>query len=137
MKRLPDWNARLAAVVEAARGRPFAYGRHDCALFAADAVEAMTGEDPAAAFRGRYGTAFEGCAALRKAGFADHVEAVAAQFAEIPAARARPGDLAAVRNEAGELALGVVQGAWVYVARPEGVGLVSKLDAERAFRVGD
>lgn len=57
LMRMPDWPERLDAVLSAARHRPFRWGVHDCALFTADAVEAMTGIDPAAAWRGRYGSA--------------------------------------------------------------------------------
>lgn len=52
--RLPDWQARLTAYLEAARGRPFSWGCVDCCLFACDGVAAMTGTDPAAELRGRY-----------------------------------------------------------------------------------
>jgi hypothetical protein len=33
---------------------PFAWGRNDCALFAADGIEAITGVDIAGDFRGKY-----------------------------------------------------------------------------------
>ena len=47
MKRLPDWPERLSAYVEACRAMPFVWGEHDCVLFAAGAVEAVTGVRPA------------------------------------------------------------------------------------------
>jgi hypothetical protein len=40
--------------IEAARHRPLDWGRHDCCLFAADVIAAMTGRDTAAKLRGRY-----------------------------------------------------------------------------------
>jgi len=136
MRRLPDWNQRLAAYVAECGRRPFEPGAHDCALFAAGAVEAMTGEDPAAEFRGRYASLAEGLRALREAGIEDHVAAAAAALPEIAVRDARPGDLAAVRTPEG-LALGVVQGPRVYVARAAGVGLAPIDMAERAFRVAE
>lgn len=54
MVRREDWPARLAEQIERARRRPFCYGEHDCFLFAANVVQAMTGEDPAAQLRGAY-----------------------------------------------------------------------------------
>ncbi len=51
--RLPDWPERLADYVEAARTRAFEYGAHDCCMFAAGAVEAMTGANPMSRFRYR------------------------------------------------------------------------------------
>lgn len=66
--RLPDWPARLAAMVAAAHPRPFAWGVHDCCLWAADAVLATTGHDPAADLRGQYSTAGAGQRALQRLG---------------------------------------------------------------------
>lgn len=39
----PDWEARLIALIEERQDMPFAWGIHDCVLWAAAAVEAMTG----------------------------------------------------------------------------------------------
>lgn len=44
--RREDWPERLAEYVESARAQPFAWGTHDCATFAAGAVEAVTGTRP-------------------------------------------------------------------------------------------
>lgn len=52
--RFPDWPERLAARVEECRHLPFEWGRQDCALWAADTVLALTGDDPAAEYRGTY-----------------------------------------------------------------------------------
>lgn len=42
MRRREDWPERLAEYLEGARGRPFSFGTHDCATFAAGAVAVMT-----------------------------------------------------------------------------------------------
>lgn len=133
-QRHPDWQARLVAYLHAARLQPFAYGRHDCCLFAADAVAAMTGIDIAAPWRGRYTTLRGGIRVLRRSGYRDHVALAAAWFPEVPAFSAQPGDLAVIATEAGP-ALGVVQGEAVYVLGPQGLGLVSLLSVTRAFRI--
>jgi hypothetical protein len=52
MTRLPDWRLQLDALVSARMHAPFAWGVNDCALFAADAVAAVTGQDPASHLRG-------------------------------------------------------------------------------------
>lgn len=134
MTRLPDWRQRLLLHVEAARRKPFAYGRHDCATFAAGAVAAMTGVDPAAELRGRYSTLTGGLKAVRRAGYLDAVDMVRAQFEEVSPAMAQVGDIAVVETEEGP-ALGIVQGPAIFVLRPEGLGVLSLLDAKRAFRV--
>ena len=135
MQRHDDWLQRLNDFLAVARGRAYAPGQHDCALFAAGAVAAMTGVDLAAEWRGRYRTLRSGQRALRAAGYTDHVEFVAAHFEAIPVALAGVGDLAVIRTDDGA-ALGVVTGPLVAVLRPDqGLGFVSLLAAERAFRV--
>jgi hypothetical protein len=54
LTRREDWPSRLAAALEEARDKPFKWGSHDCGLFAADCVLAMTDTDPAALYRGQY-----------------------------------------------------------------------------------
>lgn len=134
LTRLVDWHARLVAYLSDASRQPFEYGRHDCATFAAGAVAAMTGTDLAEAMRGRYRTLKGGLRMLRRDGFADHVEFAAANFEEVPVARACPGDIAAVPGPDGQ-ALGIVQGGAIYVLTPGGLGLVPLLGADRVFRV--
>lgn len=134
MQRRSDWRRRFGAYIEMAMRVPFRPGQHDCALFAAGAVEAITGTDLARGYRG-YRTLNEGRSKLAKAGFDELSALVAEKLPEIPVALSRPGDLAILRDEAGGEAFGVVQGGQIYVLRPTGLGLVPLLDAERAFRV--
>lgn len=137
MQRKPDWHMALCQYLAEAGRAPFAHGTHDCALFAAGAVAAMTGEDPAARWRGKYKSLKGGLGAMRRAGVADHVAMAARVLAEIPPAMARPGDIAVIPD--GDLpALGVVQGEWIYVLAPGGgLALVELTRAARAFRVGE
>lgn len=132
--RLPDWKARLSDYVIAAARRPYVLGQHDCALFAAGAVLAARGIDPAADWRGRYDTKLGGLRLLVRAGHADHIAATANVLDEIHPAQAAAGDVGML-TEAGAPALGVVQGEMVYVLRPEGLGLVPRERLERAWRV--
>ncbi len=53
---IEDWPERMNAVIEEARDKPFAWGEHDCCLFAADVVQAITGKDYAKEYRGKYKT---------------------------------------------------------------------------------
>lgn len=78
--RLEGWELRLSAVIEAARARPFAWGRHDCALWAAEIVEALTGCQVMTDWRGRYGNGRGARRYLRALGFADIEAAVSARL---------------------------------------------------------
>lgn len=52
MTRLPDWRLHLDALISERMSQPFVWGVNDCALFAADAVKAITGVDLADGLRG-------------------------------------------------------------------------------------
>ncbi len=56
-RRLHDWQPRLAALIAQRMQAPLVWGQHDCCLFAADAVLAVTGVDVAVGLRGSYSTA--------------------------------------------------------------------------------
>ena len=49
-----NWHIALAHLIEERREKPFAWGRHDCCLFCADAAVLICGIDPAEHYRGRY-----------------------------------------------------------------------------------
>lgn len=118
--RLQDWPERLAELVEARRTMAFAWGGNDCCLFAADAVLAMTGADPAAAFRG-YASEDEAARLIRDG----LEEVVAAALAEFGAGACHPafvqrGDLALVLM-GNQPTVTVVLGATVAGPGPDGL----------------
>jgi len=121
--RLPDWAMRLDDLIRRRRARPFEWGRHDCAIFAADAVLAMTDRDLAAGLRGL---------GVRQA--LRHVRAVGGMCHLVPdglpplthTALAIEGDIALIEQPARgfkRLALGVVVGG--AVLGPARAGLAS------------
>lgn len=132
--RYPDWRARLTAWLHSVRHRPFAEGTHDCALFAAGAIQAMTGTDFAAPYRGKYSTTRGGIRVLRRAGFADHIALAAAHLPPCALPDVCEGDVVVIESTHGP-ALGVVQGAMVYVPGVRGTSLLSISEAQRAFKV--
>ncbi len=50
--RLPDWPMRLSNYLTERRNMPFAWGSNDCVMFAAHAVEALTGINHYAEYEG-------------------------------------------------------------------------------------
>ena len=135
LKRHPQWRPNLCAYLASVSRQKFRPGSHDCALFAAGAVKAMTGVDLAAAYAGRYRTVAEGMEMLRAEGVADLAGLVVRHFEEIPPLMAGVGDLALVEGEGGEDALGVVQGPSIYVLQRDGLGRVSLEAGLKGFRV--
>ena len=128
-RKLPGWRNRLTDFLRDNHARPFVPGRWDCAIWAAGAVEAMTGEDLMRGFRG-YRTIPEGKRKLQAKGFEDHVAYVASLLPEVPPAFAQPGDVAVLAEQS----LGIVQGANVYVFGVNGFGTLPFTVIDRAFR---
>lgn len=132
--RRNDWYQRLVQYLESVAIRPYEDGVHDCALFFAGAVEAMTGVDYAEPYRGRYSTIRGGIRILRKDGFDDHVALAAHHLKEKPVSFANVGDGAVIETEDGP-SLGVVQGEYIYALGPEGQLLFDLTTAVRCFEV--
>lgn len=134
MTRLPDWRARLVAYLGTVVRKPYRPGRHDCALFVAGGVEAMTGVDLAQDWRG-YGSLKDGRARLAADGIDDLSALAQRHFAEVPRLFAQEGDIAILRDRRGQEAFGLVQGVFVYCVGKNGLELAPLTSIERAFRV--
>lgn len=154
IKRYQDWEQRLAAFIEENRRRPFEWGAHDCALFACNAVETISGVDLAAGFRGGYSTkegarlammrymvGSEGSELGEKTD--DLLEAVCRHVAaehgiqETPVRRAHRGDLALFETVRGP-SLGVIalDGASIIGPGEKGYVKVRLAAALRVWRIG-
>ena len=135
LTRQPGWPERLVALIEDRRRTPFAWGVHDCCLFAADAVLAITGTDLAADWRGTYSSEHSAARMLQQQG---GCEALVARH--LPAythpLMAHRGDVVCVDLE-GRATLGVVVGNGFWAA-PGEHGLVMRPMAEvqRVYAVG-
>ena len=137
LTRVPTWPELLAELIEQRTDAPFRWGRHDCALFACDAVRVVAGVDPADGLRGTYRT--ESGAELI---IAQHgsLEALAAnQFAlhglgDCAPAFAQRGDVALVM-QGNMRALGVVVGDAVAVPAAQGLAFLPLAAIQRAWSV--
>jgi len=136
--RREDWAERLVELVEARRDTPFEWGSHDCALFAADCVVAMTGVDHAADFRGAYTSARGAMDALGQRGLDGLLDDI---FPRIDPGFMQRGDICAVARDAAarahelELALGVCLGLQVAVPGVDGLQFIPSRRALHAWRV--
>lgn len=96
IKRHSDWAKRLREFEESRSATPFAWGTNDCCLFAADAVEAMTGFDIAADYRG-YTTEQQALTKITMFGTLESmIESIARRFhlSEVKPQQAKRGDVA-------------------------------------------
>lgn len=116
MRRYPDWPQRLGAAIAERRNKPHAWGDNDCALFAADLVAAMTGQDFGALFRGRYHNEAGARAILRSHGWSTLAD-VADHCLPRRLGRPRRGDLVLCDGKFGPF-LGIVWAGGVIGAGP-------------------
>ncbi len=138
-----DWQSRMSRALAARRETPFAWGRHDCALFACDVAEAVCGIDFAASLRGRYGTKREAYAVLdgfAGSGLEQAAEKIARDHgcAEVAPLMARRGDIMLaeipVDGAPGD-ALGICVGERIAFAAERGFVQLPLVKARRDWRV--
>lgn len=66
MTRLANWQNNLSELINAKREQPFDFPTWNCLMWAASAIEAVTGEDILAAYHGKYKTEKAAATLLRK-----------------------------------------------------------------------
>jgi len=140
--RVLDWPERLAACIEAAHDVPFAWGSHDCVLWACDVVKELTGTDPAERFRGQCDSAFSAIRLVQEIhpdGFEAMIRMLAAEqgYSEIPPAFAQRGDLVLCPSglESWPHALGICIGIHAMMTGISGLVRVSMTAVVAAWRI--
>ena len=137
MARLPASATRLGALLAERSGVRFEWGTNDCCLFAADAVQAQLGVDPAEPLRGRYASALQAARVLHLAG---GLEGIGHQVLGPPlraALLACQGDVGLLHEETSARdMLAVCTGAHWAVPTARGLGLMPLDSARMAWRVG-
>lgn len=132
MTRVNGWEVQLAAAVEDARVAAFAWGVMDCATWAFDVRRALTGNDAAAAWRGRYSTSGGASRTLRRLGCRTPAELAQSILGEpLPTPLlAQRGDIVATED-----ALGVCIGQDCAFLAPAGLTLRPLTAVQLAWRV--
>jgi hypothetical protein len=138
LQRLPDWPLRLEAFVAERQAQPFAWGVQDCALFAADAVKALTGVDVAPPALRQHRSARAALRSLQAHGGL-HGIAQAALGTPIAPALATVGDVLLVcthHDDSAHAMLALCNGSTALAPGPQGLVSVSLHSAVHAWRVG-
>lgn len=130
-----DWQWRLAAYIDEVRTRSFIWGQHDCALFAAGAIAAMTGHDLAAGWRRKYCSSRGAARVLRREGYRDVAALAAAFLSPVPPLSADIGDVAIIADPDGRPALGIVIGAHIAGAGADGLKFEPRSALRQAFHL--
>lgn len=133
--RLSNWEQLLNDYLATVRTKPLTPGEHDGALFAAGAVEAMTGVDLAARFRNSYATCKDGLEEVRKAGHANLAALLDDLLPRVPKSMAQRGDVIMLKDKN----LGVCFGSVALAVNDEpreGLARVERDRWLRAWKVG-
>jgi hypothetical protein len=117
----------------------FEWGVFDCALHVCNDIKAITGVDPAAAYRGTYSDQ-AGAAAIYGSNFQQFIEATCSALGmpEVPVTFARRGDVVFIDNdtEQGAIAIVSLDGRYASCASDQGMALVPMARWKRAWQVG-
>lgn len=134
--RVPGWEEILANKAAEAQLLPFEWGKLDCALFVANAVQAITGKDYAEPLRGKYDDAHGAQEALRSVG-AENLEQFLDECTDlerVPVNFAQRGDVL-VAEIAGRQALGIRLSRGAAFKAPEGLTIKNASECLAAWRV--
>lgn len=122
--------AILSDYIDRVAQRRHEYGVNDCLLMTAGAVELLTGVDHAEGFRGKYDSLAEGKRLIGTS----LLRFVSDRLPAIEPVRAVDGDVGAVK-QGREYGFGIFIGPHLYVLTVDGIGILPRSDAVKAFRV--
>lgn len=137
LTRLPGWDRRLARAVSQIGTTPGIWGESDCLMTAAAGIEAVTGTDIMAPWRGRYKSESGAARLMRKEG-CKTVEDVFRDFFGLPEVgrlMAQRGDVGVVEVE-GVPCAGFVCDLGFLVRTETGRAVLPQTAIKTAFKVG-
>lgn len=136
MSRHKQWEQRLVDLVAEMHDHPHEWGKHDCLLWSAAVVKAVTGKDHGRGHRGKYNSHIGAYRYLNRIGFASPEAMIDSHLEEKPVGFAQRGDLVL----AADGIPAVCMGGFALSVGEEGnrLGLVKipRSDWVKAWRVG-
>ena len=142
MERRDGWEHYLDEFIFKRKRSSFRYGKNDCCLFVADAIERMTGVDPAEKFRGQYKTKSEAYDLLKRFSNGEIEEtvnklAINYGMKRIDSNFAGRGDVVLVSSPMGNtLGVVVLTGEQVAIPARKGLMFYPTISILKAWRVG-
>jgi len=129
--RILTWEDALSEYITTKRDEPFEYGLNDCCLFAAGAVEAITGEDPRPEFREKYDSLKTSIKAIKEIGAGTLEATMDGKFPEVAISHAQRGDLAFFNDS-----VGIVMGGFAYFVSDDGLERIDRSVWDKCWSVG-
>jgi hypothetical protein len=134
IKRYNDWQLRFEKVVAENSNKAFEWGYHDCILWGANAVLAITGYDAAEGFRGTYSTALGAARVLKELGGIEKLINDKLYVEPVPAGYANIGDILLVDLD-GQLTTAVCNGETMLAPGEVGLVALHTLSALKAWKI--
>ena len=134
LARQPGWPLRLNQAIESARGVPFDWTSHNCAVFAADCLAAITGVHVHARFAALMAT--ERRARAFGPALAPRVDVVLGAERRVPPVEAQRGDVVLLAIPApADSALGICVGKTAAAVSPAGLVFIPMARARCAWHI--
>ncbi len=136
MKRREGWEERFNSFIIPRLTAQFEWGTHDCLLFAADSVRALTLVDPGAEYRGTYDSALAAAKVVSDAGGALNLISAKLGTPEDNPWLALKGDIGLVKagEPFGHMAVVCADKGW-YAVSEAGVVLLPTTDVVAVWRL--
>ncbi len=143
LTRFPDWESLLDAFFRSRLNAPFQPGLNDCALFACDAIKAITGVDLAMSLRGKYSSMIQAHDLVddltEGSGMLYLYDVIAGHhnIKQVPLLLAHRGDAVIITLKEGPV-LGIIglDGMYACFAGPDGIAKVLVRDCDKAWSIG-
>lgn len=128
------WQLEFEKVVSEHKDKPFVWGEHDCVLWAANTVLAITGFDPAEGFRDSYSTALGAAKLLKDFGGMEALVTTKLEREPVAPAFANVGDVLIVLQGEDPM-LAVCNGETMLAPGALGLVALPTLSALKAWKV--
>jgi hypothetical protein len=132
--RKTNWQLDFEKTVSEHKDKAFIWGEHDCVLWAANAVLAITGFDAAEGFRDSYSTALGAAKLLKDFGGMEALVTTKLEREPVAPAFANIGDVLLVLQE-GQPMLAICNGETMLAPGLDGLVALPTLSALKAWKV--
>lgn len=132
--RLPDWQILFAKFLKENANSKFEWGVHDCCLFSANCVLAITGTDYASSFRGTYSNERDAYRLIKQYGSIEALVTTLTGIKPVNGRYADVGDIVLVLQEGREL-LAVCNGQTMFAPGANSLITLETKDVLKTWKV--
>lgn len=132
--RLADWQLNFEKFIAKYRHSPFVWGKHDCCLFAANSVLAITGKDYAESLRDSYDSVESAVKVIKQFGGIESIASSLTGISPVSASYADVGDVLLVL-QCGREMLAVCNGSTMFAPGERGLITLETHTALKTWKI--